>query len=87
MEHYVTLGASAGVALVIFVIFTLIFKWIWNWTMPQVFGVGSVTFWQAIGILVLASILFGGHRVVNSDISNIVAKRVQSLVSTTAPPA
>jgi hypothetical protein len=39
--------------------------WIWNLAMPDVFGVKSITPWQALGILILASILFGGHRVVN----------------------
>jgi hypothetical protein len=32
---------------------------------PDVFGIEQITIWQALGILILASILFGGHRVVN----------------------
>ena len=32
---------------------------------PDVFGIKRITIWQALGILILASILFGGHRVVN----------------------
>lgn len=53
------------VAIVALVVFTFIFMWIWNLVMPDVFSVKSITFWQALGILILASILFGGHRVVN----------------------
>lgn len=32
--------------------------------MPEVFGIKTVTFWQAFRILILASILFGGHRTI-----------------------
>lgn len=35
---------------------------LWNWLMPAVFGLGTVTFWQALGLLVLARILIGGMR-------------------------
>jgi hypothetical protein len=53
------------VALVALLIFTFIFQWIWNAVIPDVFGIKQITIWQALGILILASILFGGHRVVN----------------------
>lgn len=33
---------------------------LWNWLLPDIVGVKSITFWQAIGILVLSKILFGG---------------------------
>ncbi len=33
---------------------------LWNWLMPALFGWHGITFWQAIGILVLSKILFGG---------------------------
>jgi hypothetical protein len=39
--------------------------WIWNLVVPDVFGLKQITLWQALGILILASILFGGHRVVH----------------------
>ena len=53
------------VALIALLIFTVIFQWIWNAVIPDVFGIKQITIWQALGILILASILFGGHRVVN----------------------
>jgi hypothetical protein len=61
------LGVLIGlvVAIVALIVFTFIFMWIWNLVMPEVFGVKSLTPWQALGILILASILFGGHRVVH----------------------
>lgn len=33
---------------------------LWNNLLPALFGLSTITFWQAIGILVLAKILFGG---------------------------
>src|SRR5580704_6252352 len=35
---------------------------LWNWLGPAVFGLRSITFWQALGILILSKILFGGFR-------------------------
>jgi hypothetical protein len=35
---------------------------LWNWLMPTLFGLHTVTFWQALGLLVLSWMLFGGHR-------------------------
>jgi uncharacterized membrane protein len=34
---------------------------LWNWLMPPLFGWREITFWQALGLLVLCRILFGGH--------------------------
>ncbi len=33
---------------------------LWNWLMPALFGLKLITFWQAIGLLILARILVGG---------------------------
>lgn len=35
---------------------------LWNAILPVVIGVKTVTFWQAMGILVLSKILFGGFQ-------------------------
>lgn len=35
---------------------------LWNWLMPTIFGLPSITFWQAVGLLSLSWILFGGWR-------------------------
>src|SRR5262245_5556400 len=75
-------------ALIGFVVFVLVFRWIWNHTVPAVFGLKEITFWQAVGILILASILTGGHRVVSPDVTNIinVPKRTGAVSPTTALP-
>lgn len=48
----------AFITLAIFVTMAL-----WNWLMPALFGLGTLTFIQAGGIFILAKILFGhkGH--------------------------
>jgi hypothetical protein len=33
---------------------------LWNWLLPPIFGLPRITFWQALGILALCRILFGG---------------------------
>ena len=33
---------------------------LWNWLLPPLFGWRQITFWQALGMLALCRILFGG---------------------------
>ena len=59
------LGPLAIVATVLFVFVggEVVLK-LWNWLLPGLFGWRQITFWQALGILVLCRILFGnlgGH--------------------------
>ncbi len=35
---------------------------LWNWLLPPLFGWRQITFWQALGLLILCRILFGGSR-------------------------
>ena len=41
-------------------LFGFVFQYLWNWLMPEIFGLGVVTYWQAIGLMILAKIIFGG---------------------------
>jgi hypothetical protein len=40
-----------------------LFGWVvmllWNWLMPEIFGLKTLTYWQAWGVLALSCILFG----------------------------
>ena len=47
-------------AIIIFFLIAVIFRWLWNITMPQVFGLKEITYWQAFRLLLIAGILFGG---------------------------
>jgi len=33
---------------------------LWNWLAPSLFGLRTITFWEALGLLTLCRILFGG---------------------------
>lgn len=35
---------------------------LWNHLMPDIFGLPALTFWQAVGLMALSWILFGGLR-------------------------
>ena len=35
---------------------------LWNWLAPAVFGGRTITYWQALGLLILTRILVGGFR-------------------------
>ncbi len=54
---FVGIGVAALVA---FVVFTFVVMSLWNWIIPPVVGWHPITFWQALGLLVLSKILFGG---------------------------
>ncbi|HEX8551915.1 MAG TPA: hypothetical protein VF681_10215 [Abditibacteriaceae bacterium] len=41
-------------------IITAIFHWLWNITMPQVFGLKEITFWIAMRLLLIAGFLTSG---------------------------
>ena len=43
---------------------------LWNWLLPPLFGWPEITFWQALGLLVLCRILFGGFGCHRSGHSN-----------------
>ena len=47
-------------AAIAFFVLVAIFQWMWNITMPQVFNLRSMTYWQAFRILLIAGFLFGG---------------------------
>jgi hypothetical protein len=48
-------------ALALFIwIFGEVVMHLWNWLAPALFGWRLITFWQALGLLALCRILFGG---------------------------
>jgi hypothetical protein len=59
VKRVLKIGAIAVVAAAVlgFVVMSL-----WNWLAPEVFGLRTITFWQALGVLILSKILFGGFR-------------------------
>ncbi len=52
----------AGMFIVLFFAVSALVMVLWNCILPEVTGVKELSFWQAMGILVLSKILFGGFR-------------------------
>jgi len=40
--------------------FGFVVKGLWNWLMPPLLGWKSIGYWQAMGLIILCKILFGG---------------------------
>ena len=54
---------APGILLIVIVavaIFGIVVQHLWNWLIPAIVGWHPITFWQAVGILLLSKILFGG---------------------------
>jgi len=47
-----------GAGLVVLMGFVVM--WLWNWLMPLIFNLPTLTYWQAAGVFILAKIIFGG---------------------------
>src|SRR6266581_2252177 len=64
MTRLTRLMIIAPLAILGIVVFTAIgggvVMLLWNWLAPMLFGLRLITFWQAIGLLALCRILFGG---------------------------
>jgi hypothetical protein len=60
-RRWIFLGPVAIVGFLVFLaIGGLVVRELWNWLLPTLFGWPRVTFWQALGLLALCRILFGG---------------------------
>lgn len=57
--HVLKVAAIAAAAAVVF---SFAVMGLWNVLMPAIFSVKAISFWQALGLLVLSKLLFGGFR-------------------------
>jgi hypothetical protein len=55
------IGRGTVIGLLFALVFGLVFKMLWNWLAPGVFGLKEIGYLQAVGMIVLARLLFG-HR-------------------------
>ena len=64
------LGAILAVVALIVgfgLLFSLPVMWLWDWLMPEIFGLKEITWLQAWGINILCGILFNKNRVTTKD--------------------
>lgn len=64
---YTVLGV--GAAVLFGLLFGMVVVWLWNGLMPALFGLPEITFWQGVGLFILAKLLFGGLSSSHSDSS------------------
>jgi hypothetical protein len=62
-----SLGGKIGLGIgfgILGIGFVFLFGWVvmllWNWLMPEIFGLKQLNYWQAWGLLALCTILFKG---------------------------
>ena len=65
ISHTIARKIAIGIALFIaFLIFIalggVVVQLLWNWLVPSLFGLRQLTLWEALGLLTLSRILFGG---------------------------
>src|SRR5437773_6029696 len=85
-RKWIFLGPLAILAILLFIaIGGVVVLQLWNWLLPPLFGWRQITFWQAVGILALCRILFGGlgfhdrsrsHSAIRRRIGDRMADRV-----------
>ncbi|HUK30883.1 MAG TPA: hypothetical protein VLV89_07205 [Candidatus Acidoferrum sp.] len=67
VQHIVGRIVGTIVKVIVFLIIAIavfgnVVHYLWNWLMPALFHLPLITFWQALGLMALGWILFGGLR-------------------------
>lgn len=63
-EHHFGRKVAKGLAIAVVALTLMgaVTMGLWNWLMPVLFGLKTIGFWQAVGLVILSKILFGGFR-------------------------
>jgi hypothetical protein len=48
-----------GLAIIAIFVVPMIFQFLWNITVPEIFGLMKIRYWQAFRLLLMASMVFG----------------------------
>jgi hypothetical protein len=68
LPQKILLGIGFGIAGIGFLaICGWVVMLLWNWLMPDLFGLKRLDYWKAWGLLVLTTILFKGFRIGSGD--------------------
>lgn len=49
-----------GAAVVLFLLLSVVVQLLWNTTIPDLVGVRRITYWEAVRLFLLTTLLFGG---------------------------
>jgi len=56
---------ALGVIALLGILLGLPLQLLWNWLMPTIFNLPTITFWQAMGLNIMTSILFKDNSIKN----------------------
>lgn len=77
MDKFLVALIAAAISILVVAVIALVVAFptmmLWNWLMPELFGLKAVTFWQALGLNLLTGILFkngGGASASSTSNSN-----------------
>lgn len=62
MNRFLRILKFLVIGVLILTLLSFVVMRLWNWLTPELFGWHVITFWQALGVLILSKILFGGFR-------------------------
>jgi hypothetical protein len=84
-KRWIVLGPLAMLGFLAFVALGgVIVQLLWNWLLPPLFGWHELGFWQALGMLALCRILFGGfglHGSGRAGVRGRIGERVRERVA------
>ncbi len=65
-------GVIAGIAIAVALSFVIgvIVMLLWNWLMPELFGLGTINYWQGFGLVLFIKLLFSNGGSHNENKSN-----------------
>ena len=55
------IGVGLSIAVAMALVFGGATMWLWNLLMPKILGLPEISYWQAVGLLLLSHLLFKGH--------------------------
>lgn len=61
MNTFLTLVGALAVFVVLSLVMAAPTMWLWDWLMPQLFGLKEITLFQAWGLNFLCGLLFKNH--------------------------
>lgn len=65
MEVIAKIISAIFLGILIGLIVSLPIMWLWNWLMPEIFGLPTISFLQSIGLILLSHIFFNNSTTVN----------------------
>jgi hypothetical protein len=66
-SSFEAIAAFLGMIAIVIVLLGYPLMMLWNWLMPVIFGLPEITFWQAIGLNLLSTVLFKSPPSIKKD--------------------